>query len=233
MTLLDRVPGGHALVVFDVNETLSDLSPLAETFAGLGAPPDLASTWFAATLRDGFALTVTRIRLAFAQLGADVARTLLAPHADHPEAGADQVLAAFRELPVHADVVEGIEDLRRLHFRLVTLSNGAAAVADALLTRAGIRQHFERLLTVEDAPRWKPAPEAYQLVAETLEVPVDRCLLVASHPWDCHGAVRAGMAAAWVNRTRADYPQSFDPPDLEVEVESIVDLAAQLGAFGA
>ena len=39
------------------------------------------------------------------------------------------------------------------------------------------------------------------------------------------------MAAAWVNRTDADYPRSFDPPDLEVE--SIVDLAAQLGAVGA
>ena len=37
-----------AVVVFDVNETLSDLRPMAERFAAVGAPPGLAATWFAA-----------------------------------------------------------------------------------------------------------------------------------------------------------------------------------------
>lgn len=219
------------VVVFDVNETLSDLTPLGDAFAGLGAPSDLAATWFAATLRDGFALTVTGLRPTFAELAHDVARTLLAPHVLHPDAAADEVLAAFRGLNAHSDVAEGVEDLHRLHLRMVTLSNGAPAVADALLTRAGVREQVERLLTADDAARWKPAPEAYQLVPEACGVPIEECLLVAAHPWDCHGARRAGMTTAWVNRTEADYPRSFDPPDLEVE--SIVDLAAQLGAVGA
>ena len=36
-----------AVVVFDVNETLSDLSPLAARFVEVGAPASLAALWFA------------------------------------------------------------------------------------------------------------------------------------------------------------------------------------------
>lgn len=42
-------------VVFDVNETLSDLTPMGARFAALGAPEGLGPLWFAATLREGMA----------------------------------------------------------------------------------------------------------------------------------------------------------------------------------
>ena len=221
----------QTVLVLDVNETLSDLSPLRDTFAALGAPPDTATAWFAATLRDGFALTVTGPRPSFVDLAADNARTLLTPHVHDVDSAADQVLQAFRSLTVHPDVAEGLQDLRTLHLRVVTLSNGAAAVADGLLSRAGIRDLVEQVLTVDDAPLWKPAREAYEYAAEACDVPIEECLLVAAHPWDLHGASRAGMATAWLNRGDAPYPRSFHTPDLEAE--SMVDLAAQLGAVGA
>jgi 2-haloacid dehalogenase len=219
------------VIVLDVNETLSDLSPLRDTFAGLGAPPETAATWFAATLRDGFALTVTGPRPSFVELAADNTRTLLAPYTHDVDAAAEQVIETFRSLTVHPDVAEGLQDLRTLHRRVVTLSNGAATVADGLLTRSGIRDLVEQVLTVDDAPRWKPAPEAYRYAAEACGVPVEDCLMVAVHPWDLHGASRAGMAIAWLNRGDAPYPRSFAAPD--IEAESMVDLAAQLGAVGA
>jgi 2-haloacid dehalogenase len=43
-----------SVIVFDVNETLSDMAPLAGRFAEVGAPGLLARVWFAALLRDGF-----------------------------------------------------------------------------------------------------------------------------------------------------------------------------------
>ena len=49
-----------SVVVFDVNETLSDMSPMARRFADVGAPEHLAKLWFATLLRDGFALTAAR-----------------------------------------------------------------------------------------------------------------------------------------------------------------------------
>ena len=50
-------PRAEPVVVFDVNETLSDMAPLAQRFADLGAPPHLARLWFASLLRDAFART--------------------------------------------------------------------------------------------------------------------------------------------------------------------------------
>jgi 2-haloacid dehalogenase len=219
------------VLVLDVNETLSDLRPLRDTFAALGAPPETAATWFAATLRDGFALTVTGPRPSFLDLAADNTRTLLAPYAHDLDAAAEQVVQSFRGLTLHADVAEGLQDLRTMHRRVVTLSNGAAAVADGLLTRSGVRDLVERVLTVDDAARWKPAPEAYRYAAEACGVSVEECLMVAAHPWDLHGASRAGMTTAWLNRGDAPYPRSFHAPD--IEAESMVDLAAQLGAVSA
>jgi 2-haloacid dehalogenase len=45
------------VVVFDVNETLSDMSPLWQRFLEVGAPELTAKLWFASLLRDAFALT--------------------------------------------------------------------------------------------------------------------------------------------------------------------------------
>ncbi|WP_434620449.1 hypothetical protein [Arthrobacter sp. A5] len=45
-----------SVIAFDVNETLSDMSPIGVCFGEVGAPEYLAKAWFASLLRDGFAL---------------------------------------------------------------------------------------------------------------------------------------------------------------------------------
>lgn len=45
------------LIVFDVNETLSEMAPLGEAFAAEAVPGHLAGAWFAGILRDGIAVT--------------------------------------------------------------------------------------------------------------------------------------------------------------------------------
>jgi len=66
------------VIVFDVNETLSDMSPMGERFTEIGAPAQLAKLWFATLLRDGFALTAGGDNGSFAEIGAEVLRGLLA-----------------------------------------------------------------------------------------------------------------------------------------------------------
>ena len=61
-----------SVVVFDVNETLSDLSPMADRFADLGVPGSMAEQWFAALLRDGFALTAAGASEKFSVVGEGV-----------------------------------------------------------------------------------------------------------------------------------------------------------------
>lgn len=223
-----RTPESHpSVIVFDVNETLSDLSPMADRFADLGAPPALAKLWFASVLRDGFALTAAGGQEKFSVVAEAVLHTVLAGVAiDRPtEAAVEHVMSGFTALPVHPDVADGVRALRAAGYRLVTLSNGAAAVAEQLLERAGLRDQFEALLSVEDAGAWKPVRRAYEHAATQCGVAVDELVLVAVHPWDIDGAHRAGLRTAWIDRDGADYPSHLTPPD--TRVGGLAELAAE------
>ncbi len=205
-------------LLFDVNETLSDMAPLADRFCDVGAPPHLLQVWFAALLRDGFALTAVGEMRTFADLGRQGLRAVLhdvLPQAD-VEAAVEHVMAGFAGLGLHPDVADGIRALADTGARLATLSNGAAAVAEQLLSAAGIRDRFDRVLTVEDAGVWKPAAGAYRYAADQLGVAPADLLMVAVHPWDLHGAAAAGLSTAWVNRSGSCYPSTFRRPDYEV-----------------
>ncbi len=217
-----------SVIVFDVNETLSDMSPMAQRFGAVGAPEHLAKLWFATLLRDGFALTAAGAQPTFAQLGVDALHTVLAGvDLDRDlDAAVDHVMAGFGQLDVHPDVVEGIRALRGSGRRLVTLTNGSVQVSERLFSAAGIRDQFEALLSVDDAGMWKPARGSYEYAARTCDVGLSDMLLVAVHPWDIDGAARAGMSTAWINRTGGSYPSCFTAPTLTAT--GLTDLAGQL-----
>ena len=205
-----------SVIVFDVNETLSDMAPLAARFADVGAPELLATVWFASLLHDGFALAATGGKESFARLAggalrAALATTRLTKSADD---AVDHVLSGFADLGVHPDVPDGVRFLRQYGLRLVTLTNGSADVAGRLLTSAGIRGEFEQLLSVDDADVWKPAPAAYAHAARACSADIGQMLLVAVHPWDIHGAHQAGMRTGWISRQDTPYPDYFSAPDL-------------------
>lgn len=221
-------PARPSLLIFDVNETLSDMAPLSVRFEDVGAPEHLAKLWFAELLRDGFALTTSGDIESFSTIGAEALRVRLGSHSlDRPlEEAVNHVMQGFSELAVHPDVAEGVPALSALGIRLVTLSNGSATVADTLLRGAGVRNRFERLLTVDDAGLWKPALRAYAYALEECGVEPKDAMLVAVHPWDIDGASRAGLATAWIDRASGRYPSYFAAPD--VEAASLVELAAAL-----
>lgn len=216
------------LIVFDVNETLSDLRPLADAFAGVGAPGHLADQWLCSVLRDGFALSIGGTCPDFADLGRAVLAALLSGHdlRCDPESAVEQIMTVFAGLPMHPDVAPGIRALHANGVRICTLSNGGTALADAMLTKAGVRELVDPLLSVRDAGAWKPMPAAYQYAVGVTGVAAGDLMLVAVHPWDCDGALRAGLRSAWINRTGAPYPPVFTRP--EISCPSITALAAQL-----
>jgi 2-haloacid dehalogenase len=214
-------------LLLDVNETLSDMGAVGARFAELGVPREAADAWFAAVLRDGFALAVAGTSAPFAALATDGARRLLAAHGHpDPEAGAAQVLETFTSLDVHPDVGPGLAALRAGGVRVATLSNGAAAVAQGLLERAGLSDLVEATLSVEEAGVWKPARAAYLWACERLGTAPADTMLVAVHPWDTDGARRAGLQAAYVDRAGSGYPGHFTPPT--ITVASFVGLAESL-----
>lgn len=206
------------LVLLDVNETLSDTSPLDLRLRQAGLPSEALQLWLAMTLREGFGLTAAGAFAAFESLLEASLEALLAQASslrEDPQTLRADLLARFRGLGVHPDVDAGLEQLAASGAQVCTLSNGSATYAAELLERRGsdglIRCHF----SVEEVERWKPAPEPYLHAVRETGVEPAEAVLVAVHPWDVDGAKRAGLHGAWLNRNDGPYPQALLHPDLE------------------
>lgn len=223
-----------SVLVFDVNETLSDLTPLRSRFADVGAPVELMPTWFAGVLRDGFALTAAGAYAEFSAVALDVLRNLLpaVPRwSGDVEDAAQHILDGFSHLDVHPDVPDGVRALSGAGFRLVTMTNGNSALTERLLGQAGLRDCFETLLDVRGPRCWKPAPAAYRYAVEQVGVRPDEAVLVAVHPWDVDGALRAGLSGAWLRRGAAAYPRTMSEPTYSAQ--DLRELAEVLTAHKA
>ena len=220
--MVDYATSGIRGVVFDVNETLSDMAPMADAFETVGAPGSLAKTWFAGVLRDGFALSTVGDSEHFAAIANNQLRVVL--HSARLRGSLDQavesILHKLRTLSLHPDVADGVRALTADGLQVLTLSNGSSDLAAQLFAEAGLREEVSHLLSVEDASLWKPAEQAYRLASEASGLALEQLLLVAVHPWDIHGAARAGMRTAWINRTGEPYPTYFLAPDFTVSAVS-------------
>lgn len=215
-------------IFLDVNETLSDLSTVADAFDRVGAGRHLAATWFATVLRDGFALTSAGSSASFVDIAAANARLLLAGSSlpGRLSDAVETVMTAFASVTLHPEVADGVRSLRADGHRIFTLSNGATSTAERLLGDAGLLDQVDGLLSVDGHAPWKPARSAY-LDALTRTATEGKAYLVAVHAWDIHGATEAGLNTAWINRTGAPYPAHFHAPT--TTAVSITDVARQLG----
>jgi 2-haloacid dehalogenase len=189
------------IILFDVNETLLDLSALDPHFRRAFGRAAVRQQWFAQVLQSALVATVIGAYADFGTIAAD-ALDMTAERLVMPLSASDraQILDGMLTLPPHAEVDQGLARLRDAGLRLATLTNSTARAAQAQLASAGLTHYFEQTLSVEAVRRFKPAAETYRMAAARLGVEVERLRLVAAHDWDVAGALRAGCAAAFVAR---------------------------------
>lgn len=141
------------------------------------------------------------------------------------EVDMDHLMAAYTRLPAFPEATAALERLSSAGMRCVAFSNGTLAAVNGLLMQAGIREHFEGVISVDEIKRFKPDPAVYAYLRQRLEVAPDDAWLISSNPFDVIGARHSGLHAAWVRRS-LDAP--FDPwgiePDLTVtDLEALAD----------
>jgi 2-haloacid dehalogenase len=130
------------------------------------------------------------------------------------DAEARRIAGGIRGLPPHPEVPGALALLKDAGFRLVTLTNSPMAVVDAQMAGAGLQPHFEHNFSVDTVRRFKPSPEPYRMVAESLGVGPGDLWMIAAHAWDVGGAAQVGYRTAFVARLgKAPYPL-FPPPDV-------------------
>jgi 2-haloacid dehalogenase len=208
-------------LVFDVNETLLDLSaldPVLDRVFGGDGPSGrrLREAWFAELLQRAMTTTITGPFVDFGELAASALRVTGQRYGhDLPFSEIETVLDAVRRLPAHDDVGPALDRLDTAGVPRAALSNGTPDTLAAQLENAGLTDRFDRVFSAQDAGRLKPAPEPYRYAARQLDVPPEDLCMVAAHAWDTTGALRAGLKAAFVARP-GQYLATVEPEPMVV-----------------
>src|SRR5580698_1666651 len=187
-----------AVVAFDVIETLMSLEPLRERLTEIGQPSHLLEAWYTRTLRDGMALSAAGDFVPFTDV-AEAALHGITSYTVSDEQVA-QIMAGFSELPAFPDALPAITTLTEAGVRVACLTNGSAYLTSSFVNRTGLGSLVDRVISVGEVYRWKPAGVVYLYAASVMDVSPDRMAMVTTHDWDCHGAKRAGLTTGWVSR---------------------------------
>jgi len=217
----------HQLLIFDVNETLLDLTELRSVLAdALGGGERLAE-WFFRLLHGSLVANATDSFRSFETIGIEALRAVAERQGiELGDQQAEALIAGFRSLPPHGDVPGGLDELNAAGFRLIALSNGSPAGIPAQLANAGIIDRFEMVVSVEGAGRFKPDPAPYRLALESAGVAPADALMVAAHDWDIIGARAIGMPGAFIARPGVVWTVPHEAA--EIVVSDIADLAVAL-----
>ncbi|GAC1529571.1 MAG: haloacid dehalogenase type II [Ramlibacter sp.] len=217
------------VLLFDVNETLLDLSLLEQRIEDVLLTPGSAKLWFATMLQHSLAMTVSGHYAQFVDIGAAVLR-MLGRNSDIVlgEEDARQTLSLMRQLPPHPDVEPALARLKKAGWRMATLTNSSQAGVKAQMQHARLDGFFERQLSVESVGKFKPHRQVYEWAAREMGVQPSACMLVAAHGWDVAGAKWAGLKTAFIAREGQQQFPLAQAADIDVS-----DLVAFAGAMGA
>ncbi len=207
----------NGVVVFDVIETLLDLSPLDKHFHRVFGDTAARQLWFGQMLQIAMTMTITGTYENFGK-AAEAALQMTASQKSIDLTADDRkaILEQITLLPPHPDVRDALQSLRAAGTRIAALTNSTEKAATKQLQTAGIDENFEKILSVDAVKRYKPAREAYEYAARELGVGTGDILLVAAHAWDVAGAMAAGCQAAFVQRPGKSLNPLGKKPDLVV-----------------
>jgi 2-haloacid dehalogenase len=223
----DRKP---SVIVFDVNETLIDIEALGPLFERVFGDGRVLREWFGQLLLYSMTTTLSGLYEDFFALGRGVFEMVGAVHGVAVcAADVEALREGLLTMPAHPDAKEGLGELERAGFRLVTLTNSPPnSHGKSPLEHAGLAGRFERQFSVEAARAFKPSPLVYRMVAEELGVTPSDCCMVAAHVWDTIGAQAVGFSAGLITRPgNAPLPVS-GLPQPDVVAPDLPSLAARL-----
>lgn len=215
-----------SILVFDVNETLLDITTLEPLFKRVFGDAAVLREWFAQLILYSQTMTLSGLYTPFGALAIGTLRMVAtARGVEVDDADIKELKERMGTMPAHPDVVPALMSLRDAGFRLVTLSNSASATAPTALDNAGLSQLFEYAFSVEVVRKFKPAPETYRHVAQAMQVRVSDLCLVACHLWDTVGAQAAGCSGALVTRPHNALLPAADVPLPDITASNMSDLA--------
>jgi 2-haloacid dehalogenase len=216
-----------AAVVFDLYGTLLRIDGM-RTYAaraGVADAEGFVDAWRRKQLEYAFLVTLAQDHRDFDELTAlALAHTCASRRLALADGAQRTLAAAWREMPAYDDVAPALRALEALAIPLAVLTNGTPHSANAVLTRAGVRERFADVLSVETVRAFKPDPRVYRLATERFACEPREIVFVSSNAWDAWGAARFGFRVAWCNR--AAVAAEALAPSPEVTLSGLHELEA-------
>ena len=185
-----------AAIIFDMDGVIVDSEPLhkrafLEVFDELG-------------LRDAHGLDFTAY---YGRSDEAVWHDFLALH--QPAVTRDQLLIRKRErflrlLRAEEPLFDGLlELLDPLHARypLAIASGSGHPVIDGVLALRGLRRYFQAVVSAQDVPAEKPAPDVFLRAAQLLGISPDCCCVIEDSAAGVEGARLAGMTVIGITNS--------------------------------
>jgi 2-haloacid dehalogenase len=217
------------VLLFDVNETLLDITILEPFFLRVFNNPLVLRNWFAELVLYSQTMTVSGLYEPFGKLAIGTLRMV---GANHNLSITNEDIAQFQallgRLPAHPDVIPALKRLQAAGFRLATLTNSAPTQSPTLLEKAGVNGFFEAQFSIDTVRLFKPHPATYGHAAQQMAVELDRICLVACHLWDTIGAQAAGCSSAFITRPNNNILIAENLPQPDFIARDLIELADQL-----
>ena len=215
------------IILFDINETVLNLSTLKPKFKEVFGDESVIATWFSMLLHSSTVCIMTCVQTDFVTLAATMLESLAARRGIKlSPTMRDDILSGFANLPAHTDIKPALTQLKSAGFRTVAFSNSSLNLISTQMANSGLMEYFDDIISVEKTGSFKPDPTVYKFAAKQLDQPLESLRLVAAHDWDTHGALSVGMRAAYINRSGAIYHPLYRQPD--IYATTMVDIVNQI-----
>jgi HAD superfamily hydrolase (TIGR01509 family) len=179
------IDDGIEAVVLDFDGTVADTTPSHEQALRAALQPhglDLDPSWY-----------LRHAGLSIRDLLAELPGAQQLPHDQIVQQSRTHLLATIRDITPVNSVVTLLRSARRAGLPCAIASGASRLLVRAGLDALGLSGEFAAVVTREDAPRGKPAPDLYCEAARRLGVLPGRCLAVDDAPDGVTAARAAGM----------------------------------------
>lgn len=210
-----------ATFVFDAYGTLFDVHAAIARHRALAGPEAdrLSELWRAKQLEYSWTLTLAG---RYADFWTLTERALDHALARVPSVDPDlkpRLLDSYRELDAYPDARAALTDIKARGARTAILSNGSPDMLASAVAAAKLQPLLDAVISVDTVGMYKPRPEVYGLVPQTVGAAPEETIFVSSNRWDVMGAAAFGFRAYWVNRAGLpdeylDFPPEAVVPDL-------------------
>ena len=139
------------LVIFDVNQTMFNLSEIEFRFMSIKLNPNLVNLWFTSILKEGFASSINKVFVDFFSIAeSELVKLGILENRKLSEKEIKYILEGFNRLKMNPSVRESLSRIYKKGYTAVTLTNGSKDVTEKMLEYNQCRHLVKKCFSIED-----------------------------------------------------------------------------------